>query len=154
MASYTTNLNLKLPNGSAYWNLDTWVNNMRILDNAVLDIKNTIQLRLHAQHTIFDNTDSRLSSTNAQDAVSEIIQESCHYREITVTQDMSIEVQCYAHDYIVLTIGNTVYNVTFTKSDPNSQNNFQWLGNQPTFEANKTYEISFLKLVALWKERA
>lgn len=73
--------------------------------------------------------------------------------DLTVEEDTTITVKSYGHTYVVLTFGNEVYNVTFVKSDPLDPNDIVYQKGQPTFEANSTYELSFLKLNCIWKKR-
>lgn len=73
--------------------------------------------------------------------------------DLTVDEDTTITVKSYGHTYVVLTFGETVYNVTFVKSDPDDPNNIVYQKGAPTFEANSTYELSFLKLNCIWEKR-
>lgn len=73
--------------------------------------------------------------------------------DLTVDDDIIITVKSYGHTYVVLTFGSTVYNVNFQKSDPLDPNVISYQGEPPVFEANSTYELSFLKLNCIWKKR-
>lgn len=73
--------------------------------------------------------------------------------DITPTEDVTITVKSYGHTYVILTFGGDVYNVTFQKSDPEDPNVITYQGDAPVFEANSTYELSFLKLNCIWKKR-
>ena len=152
---YTNNLNLRLPQGSCYWNLDTWKTNMNILDKAYLDIQHNIHASLIASNITCSNakSDGKLVSTNCQSMFEEMNHKLSRVRFITVTSDMTIPIATDAHDYLVLTFGDPVYNVTFAKSNPSSSNNFSYLNGYPIFQKNKSYEMSFLRLCCLWKEK-
>ena len=149
MANYTSNLNLKLPLGSKYWNYDTWNENMRKLDEAVVNIQHIILENLTASQIPVSNP--RLDADNMQDAIDEFRAHNSSLRYITATEDCDIVVASEGHTYIVLTFGDTVPNVRFVKTP--SERNFIWMNDYPTFEPNSTYEISFLKLSAIWYKR-
>lgn len=153
MPRQTDNLGLILPLGSKYWNLDTWVTNMKILDEAFTEIQGQIEERLTARNLTFDNTDLPLDATTVQDAIEELNVKSSSFRIIDVDENMTIPVSCTAHDYIILNFYNSVPNINFVKSDDSYQGDFQWLNGYPTFEANATYEISFLQLAGIWMKQ-
>lgn len=150
MANYTTNLNLKLPRGSKYWNLDTWNRNMEILDNAVVDLQHIIIENLTASHIPVSN--EWLDADNMQDAVDELKGKSASLRYINVTEDCDVIIPSETHSYVVLTFGSTVYNVRFVKTEPTTRD-FIWMNGLPNFEPNSSYEISFLRLSAIWYKR-
>lgn len=149
MANYTTNLHLILPLGSKYWNYDTWNENMKILDTAFLDIQEYIFTQFTADNTSVSNP--KLEATNMQDAIDELKDRNSSLRYITVTEDCEILIPSESHTYIVLSFGDTVYDVQFVKTP--SDREFTWMNDYPTFEPNKTYEISFLYLSAVWCEK-
>lgn len=153
MSQHTQNLNLILPLGSKYWNLDTWNENMEILDEAFLDIQHDIDLRLTAQNTSLSPI-NYINSTNMQSGTDELYSKSSSLRFIEVDENMTIQIPAEAHSYLILTFGETVYDVHFVKTPLDSTRQFVWLNNQPTFEANSTYEISFLYLGGIWIKRA
>ena len=150
MANYTPNLNLRLPLGSKYWNYDTWNDNMRKLDTAVVDIQHIILDNLTASQIPVSNP--RLNATNMQDAVGELKSKSASLRYINITEDCDVIIPSETHAYVVLTFGSTVYNVRFVKTTPTTRD-FIWLNGIPNFEPNSSYEISFLKLSAIWYKR-
>lgn len=153
MPRQTDNLHLILPLGSKYWNLDTWKTNMEILDKAFTDLQGQIEARLTADNLSYDDTGTPLNSTNIQDAIVELNTKASSFRIIDVDENMTIPVSCTAHDYIILNFYNSVPNINFVKSDDSYQGDFQWLNGYPTFEANATYEISFLQLAGIWMKQ-
>ncbi len=153
MPRQTDNLHLILPLGSKYWNLDTWKTNMEILDKAFTELQGQIEARLTADNLSYDDTGTPLNSTNIQDAIVELNSKSSSFRIIDVEEDMTIPVSCTAHDYIILNFYNTLHNVTFVKSDAEHQGDFVWLNGSPQFEANATFEISFLQLNGIWMKQ-
>lgn len=153
MAQETSNLHLILPLGSRYWNLDTWVENMNILDKAYLDIQHTIELRLVASNVAINRTIPGLNARNAQTALDNLAARGTSIYFINVTENMTLTIPSYAYCHMTLTFGNTVPTVTFVKSIPDSHSDFEWINGQPTFEANSTYELSFLHLACIWQKR-
>ena len=153
MASSTTYLDLILPLGSKYWNWDTWVENMKKLDDAYLNIHHDIELRLTANNVGLNPAIMQIHSSNAQGAVDELSHKGSSIFFIDVTEDMTLTVPSYAYAHFVLTFGNSVPTVTFVKSIPDSHNDIEWINGEPTFEANSTYELSFLHLSCLWTKR-
>lgn len=150
MANYTPNLELRLPLGSKYWNYDTWNHNMKLLDEAVMNIQRIILDNLTASQITVSNPN--LDATDMQTAIDELKTESASLRYINITENCDIIIPSEAHSYVVLTFGDTVYNVRFIKTTPTSRD-FIWMNGVPTFEPNSTYEISFLKLSAIWYKR-
>lgn len=75
-----------------------------------------------------------------------------NYLELTVDQETTITLKATGHTYIVLKFEGTVYNVTFA-TDPSGQTITYDSGSAPQFEANSTYELSFLNLYCIWKKR-
>ena len=61
-----------------------------------------------------------------------------------------IDVKTNGHTYVILTFGDDVYNITF---HPDDGGTITYQGEAPTFEANSTYELSFLYLNCIWKKR-
>lgn len=156
MPKYTSNLGLAMPYGDEYFNINSWNANMRILDEAyALLIDDSGEARtVNAASISYDPTSSGLSATNVQSAIDIISQTGeSPIRHITVDQNMTIEVPSSGHLYVVLAFGQTLYNVTFTQSDPNSGKSITWQGGQPSFGANNVYELSFLDLDCRWFKR-
>ena len=157
MASHSENLGLILPYEREYFNINTWNSNMRVLDEAYALLKNQSgqSQPIAASLIQYDNTNSGMAATNLQTAMDELVSNNIETNvyEIYVTQDEEIEIATWAHIYIVLHFGNTVPNVTFVQSMPGSGLDFHWEGGQPIFQANKTYELSFLRLDCKWVER-
>lgn len=154
MGRYSDNLGLELPFERENFNINTWNANMRKLDEAYALLKNGGETRpISADLVQYDNTNSGLAATNLQLAMDEIASENIDtdIYEIEVTEDMTINIATYAHIYIVLKFGDTVHNITWTKSLPGKD--FHWEGGQPTFQANSTYELSFLYLDCCWFKR-
>lgn len=76
------------------------------------------------------------------------------YRVIDVTEDMDITIKNYGHTYLVLNFYNTVYTVNFVKSDTTDTSvNFKYHGGLPVFQANTSYELSFLNLDCVYIKR-
>lgn len=76
------------------------------------------------------------------------------FLEMDVTEDLAITVQNHSHTYVVLHFGNTVYNVTFVKSDPSETgSSIVYHGGEPIFQPNSTYELSFLNLDCIYVKR-
>ena len=151
MAQHTEELKLTLPLGSCYWNYDTWNENMKILDKAFLDLNEIIIGNLTASQLTCHN--DSFEATTVQEFGEEAPHKLSKKYEMTITEDTTIPIAVYAHIYLVLHFGNTVPNVTFVKSLPSAPGNFEWLNRQPVFRANKTYELSFLRLSCIWAER-
>ena len=151
MANYTQNLRLKLPLGSKYWNLDTHNENMTKLDEAYPNVQRQVFDRLTADRITVSS--AKLSSTNSQDAIDELLanESSLHY--ITVSGDTTLRVRAEGHTYFVLTFGETVPSVTFLKYPETSQRSLSWLNGPPTFEPNSIYDISILKMSGIWSKR-
>ena len=155
MSNTTTNLKLTLPLGSCYWNYDTWDDNMEKLDEGYLHIHDRITANLTASNITCSNakSDGKLVSTNCQDMFEEMRHKLSGVKTYTVVSDITIPIAVYAHNYIILTFGDTVPNVTFTKSLPTSENDFEWINGYPLFEPNSSYELSFLRLACIWAKR-
>lgn len=146
MPRFTDNLNLKLPLGSKYWNYDTWCENMKILDKAFKDLQEIIINILNASHVTVSN--NRLDATNMQDAIDELQKKTSALRYINITEDTRIIIPSEGHSYLVLTFGDTVYDVDFDPTETTRE--LTWMNGIPTFEPNSSYEISFLKLSGIW----
>lgn len=140
MANYTTNLHLKLPLGSKYWNLDTHNENMKILDKASTEIKR-IRIEAHSASNI------TYEDTNVQDVIDEIATEGSWIKEVEVTSGQDFLINPRAHCYLILKFGSTVPPVSFASRDGR---NIDWLNGQPSFAANSIYELSFLDLACIW----
>jgi len=151
MANYTPNLNLRLPLGSKYWNLDTHNENMEKLDAAYPDVQQQVFDNLTATRITVSN--EKLDATNTQDAIDEIMarESSLHY--MTITESTVLRVRAEGHTYFVLTFGESVPQVTFLKYPETSQRSLSWLNGPPTFEPNSIYEISILKMSGIWYKR-
>lgn len=144
MADSTRYLHLTLPLGSRYWNLDTWVKNMEILDKAYKDTEKIIIDRLQAS-----NVDCKPSG-NVQDKIDELSTLGSWTQFIDVTSNMNIIINPSSHCYLTLAFGPTVYNVTFSNRVGRS---FEWINDYPNFEPNSVYELSFLDLACIWAKR-
>lgn len=144
MADSTRYLHLTLPLGSRYWNLDTWVKNMEILDKAYKDIEKIVIDRLQAS-----NVDCKPSG-NVQDKIDELSTLGSWTQFIDVTSNMNIVINPSSHCYLTLAFGPTVYNVTFSNRVGRS---FEWINDYPNFEPNSVYELSFLDLACIWAKR-
>lgn len=144
MADSTRYLHLTLPLGSRYWNLDTWVKNMEILDKAYKDTEKIIIDRLQAS-----NVDCKPSG-NVQDKIDELSTLGSWTQFIDVTSNMNIVINPSSHCYLTLAFGPTVYNVTFSNRVGRS---FEWINDYPNFEPNSVYELSFLDLACIWAKR-
>lgn len=70
---------------------------------------------------------------------------------ITPETSENIPVKANGHTYVVLTFGETVYDITFVPTPSGGTITYQ--GEPPVFEANSTYELSFLYLNCIWKKR-
>lgn len=144
MADSTRYLHLTLPLGSRYWNLDTWVKNMEILDKAYKDTEKIIIDRLQAS-----NVDCKPSG-NVQNKIDELSTLGSWTQFIDVTSNMNIIINPSSHCYLTLAFGPTVYNVTFSNRVGRS---FEWINDYPNFEPNSVYELSFLDLACIWAKR-
>ena len=144
MADSTRYLHLTLPLGSRYWNLDTWVKNMEILDKAYKDTEKIIIDRLQAS-----NVDCKPSG-NVQNKIDELSTLGSWTKFIDVTSNMDITINPSSHCYLTLAFGPTVYNVTFSNRVGRS---FEWINDYPNFEPNSVYELSFLDLACIWAKR-
>ena len=144
MADSTRYLHLTLPLGSRYWNLDTWVKNMEILDKAYKDTEKIIIDRLQAS-----NVDCKPSG-NVQNKIDELSTLGSWTKFIDVTSNMNIIINPSSHCYLTLAFGPTVYNVTFSNRVGRS---FEWINDYPNFEPNSVYELSFLDLACIWAKR-
>lgn len=154
MPGYTDNLRLILPRGSKYWNLDTWNENMKILDRAYIDVQHSIQTQLVASNVSFDNSLTPvIESTTVQGAIPEVLAKKDFIIYRNITSDTTFTVPIEHHAYFVLTFGSSVPRVNFIKSDETSPVNFQWLNGEPEFEADSTFELSFLNLACIWAKR-
>lgn len=151
---YTDNLGLRMPVGKEYFNISTWNANMRILDEAYALLTDSSGThKIPASAVSFDNTGTGISSTNVQAALTELISSSvateCLFVE--VDDDITVTVNAYSHVWIVLTFGETVYDVTFEPSITGSTIEFE--NDEPQFEPNSVYELSFLQLNCRWFKR-
>ena len=157
MPRTSPNLGLALPLEKEYFNINTWNSNMRILDDAyaLLTDPSGGSRPITAEIVQYDNTQSGLDATNLQMAVNELAGKTLDgdTYEIYVDQDMTITIATWAHIYIILHFGETVYNVTFEQSIPDSGIDFVWEGGRPNFQSNSTYELSFLRLDCMWFKR-
>ena len=144
MADSTRYLHLTLPLGSRYWNLDTWIKNMEILDKAYKDTEKIIIDRLQAS-----NVDCKPSG-NVQNKIDELSTLGSWTKFIDVTSNMNIIINPSSHCYLTLAFGTTVYNVTFSNRVGRS---FEWINDYPNFEPNSVYELSFLDLACIWAKR-
>lgn len=144
MADSTQYLHLTLPQGSKYWNLDTWVKNMEILDKAYKDIEKIVIDRLQAS-----NVDCKPSG-NVQNKIDELSTLGSWTQFIDVTSNMNIVINPSSHCYLTLAFGPTVYNVIFSNRVGRS---FEWINDYPNFEPNSVYELSFLDLACIWAKR-
>ena len=157
MAKSSPNLGLILPNESEFFDINTWNKNMRILDEAyaLLTDPSGSPTSVPADMISYDNTVSGMTATNLQSAVDELAGRTMdgNTYEIYVDQDMQLTIATWAHIYLILHFSDTVYNVTFVQSLPDSGIDFVWEGGAPNFQSNSTYELSFLRLDCLWFKR-
>ena len=157
MSRETQNLHLFLPDENEFFNITTWNQNMQTLDEAyaLLTDPSGSPTSVPASMISYDNTDSGLTASNLQGAVDEIVGRSMDgdTYEIYVDQDMQLTIATWAHIYLILHFSDTVYNVTFVQSLPDSGIDFVWEGGRPNFQSNSTYELSFLRLDCMWFKR-
>ena len=151
MANYTTNLHLKLPLGSKYWNLDTHNENMKKLDDAYPEIQRSVIEALSAGNVTVSS--ELLEATNAQDAIDELSERESFLEYLTISEDISLRVPSEGHAYYVLTFGSSVPSVSFAKIPQESGRVLEWLNGSPSFEPNSTYEISILRMSGIWYRR-
>lgn len=157
MPRYSDNLRLILPLESENFDIKDWNSNMRVLDEAyaLLTDPSGGTKPFPADVISYDNTESHLSAANVQSAIDELsgtLIDGNTYEE-TVTSDTTITIATWAHIYLILHFGETVPNVTFVQSLPDSGINFVWEGGYPSFQPNSTYELSFLRLDCMWFKR-
>lgn len=152
MPRYTDNLGLRLPEKQEYFRISDWNANMQLLDSAYGILSGQSQ-RVTASLVAYDNSTSGLSAINVQGALDEIGKNSssANVYFIEADHDMTITIATYAHIYVVLSFGSTVPNITFAKSIAGKD--FVWEGGEPVFQANSTYELSFLHLDCKWFKR-
>lgn len=143
MASYTDHLKLKLPNGSKYWNYDTWCENMKILDREYKNIEKIIIDRLLASNITYGDT-------NVQDAIDTIVQSGSWIKFVDVNSPTNFVINSNAHNYLTLAFGPSVPGVAFQNREGRS---IEWINGYPTFEPNSVYELSFLDLSCVWAKR-
>lgn len=157
MSRETQNLHLYLPDENERFNIATWNANMQTLDEAyaLLTDPSGTATSVPANMISYDNSESGLTATNLQSAVDELVGRSMDgdTYEIYVDQDMQITIATWAHIYLILHFSDTVYNVTFVQSLPDSGIDFVWEGGRPNFQSNSTYELSFLRLDCMWFKR-
>ena len=154
MPRFTDNLSLILPRGSKYWNYDTWNKNMEILEKAKDELGEMVVEAYSADRISYDNSlTPMITATTVQDAIPEIKAKSNTITYMTITSDTNIVIPTDAHAYLILTFGDYAPNVTFSKSNPASENPFLWSNGIPDFQPNKSYELSFLNLCCIWYER-
>lgn len=157
MATYTQNIALKCPDGPELFNIADWNANMRKLDEAYALLKDDsgVAQPVPARLVTYDNSTSGLQAGDVQAALDEIatgnIDTDTYYREIN--EDSTLICLTYGHTYWVISFGDTVYNVTWQQSIPDSGQEFHWEGGQPTFEPYGIYELSFLDLDCKWFKR-
>ena len=157
MPRETQNLHLFLPNENELFNITTWNQNMQTLDEAyaLLTDPSGSPTSVPANMISYDNSVSGMTATNLQSAVDELAGRTIdgNTYEIYVDQDMQLTIATWAHIYIILHFSDTVYNVTFVQSLPDSGIDFVWEGGTPNFQSNSTYELSFLRLDCMWFKR-
>ena len=157
MPRETQNLHLFLPNENELFNITTWNQNMQTLDEAyaLLTDPSGSPTSVPANMISYDNSVSGMTATNLQSAVDELAGRTMdgNTYEIYVDQDMQLTIATWAHIYIILHFSDTVYNVTFVQSLPDSGIDFVWEGGIPNFQSNSTYELSFLRLDCMWFKR-
>lgn len=157
MSRETQNLHLHLPDENEFFNITIWNQNMQTLDEAyaLLTDPSGTPTSVPANMITYDNSESGLTSQNLQGAVDEISASAIDgdTYEIYVDQDMQITIATWAHIYLILHFSDTVYNVTFVQSLPDSGIDFRWEGGYPSFQSNSTYELSFLRLDCMWFKR-
>lgn len=157
MSRETLNLHLTLPDEREYFNIVTWNKNMQTLDEAyaLLTDPSGSPTSVPANMISYDNSVSGMTATNLQSAVDELAGRTMdgNTYEIYVDQDMQLTIATWAHIYIILHFSDTVYNVTFVQSLPDSGIDFVWEGGAPNFQSNSTYELSFLRLDCMWFKR-
>ena len=151
MANYTPNLNLRLPLGSKYWNLDTHNENMEKLDGAYPEVHRHVFENLNASRIAVSN--QKLEAENMQEAVDELLERESSLHYMTITEDTTLRVRAEGHTYFVLTFGEFVPQVTFLKYPETSSRSLSWFNGPPTFEPNSIYEISILKMSGIWCKR-
>lgn len=150
MSSQTHYLHLKLPNGSKYWNYDTWCENMKILDEAAHNIQTIILDNLQAHNVYYDNTTSGLSADDVQEALDNIDIYGSWVKFEDVNSPTNFEINVRGCCHLTLAFGSTVPAVSFTNR---SSLPFTWINGYPTFEANSVYELNFLDLQCIWVKR-
>lgn len=157
MPKYSENLGLRLPLDKEYFNINTWNTNMRLLDEAyaLLTDPSGGTTSISADLVTYDNSRSELQAGDLQGAVDELSGKFIdgNTYEIYVDQPMTLTIATWAHIYIILHFSDTVYDVTFVQSLPDSGIDFAWEGGKPHFQSNSTYELSFLRLDCLWFKR-
>lgn len=156
MPKYSDNLRLTLPKKDEYFDITTWNNNMRLLDEAYALLTGSAS-KLSANLISYDNSKSKLKAANVQEAIDEVATggggSTSELYFITATTPTTITAATYGHTYVVLSFGSTVPAVTFEQSIPSSGKSIVWQGGEPTFEPNSTYELSFLHLNCKWFKR-
>lgn len=150
MSSQTHYLHLKLPNGSKYWNYDTWCENMKILDEAAKNIQTIILDNLQAQNVSYNNTSSGLSADDVQEAIDKINTYGSWVKFADITSATNFEINVQGCCHLTLAFGSTLYPVSFTNQ---ASRQFTWINGYPNFEANSVYELNFLDLECIWAKR-
>ena len=157
MSRETQNLHLFLPDENELFNITTWNQNMQTLDEAyaLLTDPSGSPTSVPANMITYDNSATEIISQNLQGAVDEVVSRNIdgNTYEVYVDQDMTLTIATWAHIYLILHFSDTVYNVTFVQSLPDSGINFIWEGGHPSFQPNSTYELSFLRLDCMWFKR-
>ena len=151
MANYTPNLNLRLPLGSKYWNLDTHNENMAKLDGAYPEVHRHVFENLNASRIAVSN--QKLEAENMQEAVDELLERESSLHYMTITEDTTLRVRAEGHTYFVLTFGEFVPVVSFLKYPMTATSNLSWLNGPPVFEPNSVFEVSILKMSGIWYKR-
>lgn len=152
MPSSTDNLGLRCPYEDEFFSINVWNSNMRILDEAYALLTDPSGSHsIPASAISFNNSGTGLRATNVQAALNELVKSTVvtEYLEVTVTEDITITVAANSHVWVVLHF-SSIYQVDFQTS---SGAPVEWEGGRPTFEANSTYELSFLKGNCKWFKR-
>lgn len=155
MADYTSNLRLKLPWDSEFFDIGIWNYNTKILDNTFALIRDYNSEGITADQVEYDNRESGLLSENVQDAIDELVTYVVDSNVVveTVTSDMTIVIPTDSYMYVVLTFGANVPTISFEQSNPQSGLPIYWENGEPLFLPNSTFELSFLKLNCKWTMR-
>ncbi len=153
MSNYSDNLGLILPFEREMFDINTWNQNMRVLDEAYayLTDESGVTRGINALSVRYDPTVSELDATNVQAAIDELSRGAAGgYMYVDVTEDIEISVPTEGHLYVVLAFGSTMYTVTFTTEQGKT---IVYEQGTPNFSVDNVYELSFLNLNCRWFKR-